>query len=152
MTLLLALAIGIVAGLRTMTAPAAVSWAAHLGWLPLDGTRLAWLGAAYTPWIFTVMAIGEFIGDQLPWTPSRTVPSQFGARLVSGTLAGVAIGLPGGDAWLGGLAGAIGALVGTLGGAKARGRLARAFGNDHPAAFIEDAVAIGAAWFIVRSL
>ena len=32
---LLALLIGVVAGLRTMTAPAAVSWAAYLGWLPL---------------------------------------------------------------------------------------------------------------------
>ncbi|MEX2296933.1 MAG: hypothetical protein WD715_05935 [Dongiaceae bacterium] len=28
--------IGLIAGLRTMTAPAAVSWAAYLGWLPLD--------------------------------------------------------------------------------------------------------------------
>ena len=35
---LLALLIGVVAGLRTFTAPAAVSWAAHLGWLPLGGT------------------------------------------------------------------------------------------------------------------
>ncbi|WP_425993766.1 hypothetical protein [Caulobacter sp. DWR1-3-2b1] len=32
---LLALLIGVVAGLRAMTAPAAISWAAHLGWLPL---------------------------------------------------------------------------------------------------------------------
>ena len=49
----LAFLIGLVAGLRAMTAPAAVSWAARLGWLNLQGTPLAFLGAAVTPWIFT---------------------------------------------------------------------------------------------------
>jgi hypothetical protein len=34
----LAFLIGVIAGLRTMTAPAAVSWATHLGWLPLQNT------------------------------------------------------------------------------------------------------------------
>ena len=38
MILLLALVIGIVAGLRAMTAPAAVSWAARAGWLDLAAT------------------------------------------------------------------------------------------------------------------
>ena len=37
----LAFLIGVVAGLRAMTAPAAVSWAARLGWLNLQGTPLA---------------------------------------------------------------------------------------------------------------
>jgi len=62
----LALLIGIIAGLQTMTAPAAVSWAAHLGWLPLDNTPLTFLGFAVTPYIITVLAIGELISDQLP--------------------------------------------------------------------------------------
>jgi uncharacterized membrane protein len=39
----------------------------------------------------------------------------------------------------------VGAVIGTLGGRQVRGALAKAFGNDHPAAFIEDAVAIGGA-------
>ena len=42
MIYLLALLIGVVAGLRAMTAPAAVSWAAYLGWLPLADSW-AWL-------------------------------------------------------------------------------------------------------------
>jgi len=50
--MLLALLIGVVAGLRTTMAPAAVSWAAHLGWLHLDGGWLAVLGYAWTPWIY----------------------------------------------------------------------------------------------------
>jgi uncharacterized membrane protein len=29
--------IGIIAGLRSLTAPTVVSWAAHLGWLNLSG-------------------------------------------------------------------------------------------------------------------
>ena len=88
----LALLIGVVAGLRAMTAPAAVSWAAHLGWLPLQDTPLAFLGFTATPYIFTVLAIVELITDQLPKTPSRTVPMQFGARIVLGGLSGAAIG------------------------------------------------------------
>ena len=35
----LAVGIGIVAGLRSLTAPALVSWAAHLGWLDLHGSK-----------------------------------------------------------------------------------------------------------------
>ena len=69
---LLALLIGVVAGLRAMTAPAAVSWAAHLGWLPLQHTPIAFLGATVTPYILTVLAIGELITDQLieeRWSP-----------------------------------------------------------------------------------
>ena len=139
---LLAFLIGVVAGLRTMTAPAAVAWAAHLGWLNLGETWLAFFQSVWTRWILTVLALGELITDQLPSTPSRTVPVQFGARLVSGSLSGAAIGAAGGN-WLGGLvAGFIGAIVGTLGGRAFRSKLAAAFGKDKPAAIIEDVIAI----------
>lgn len=145
----LALLIGVVAGLRAMTAPALVSWAAHLGWLPLQGTWLAFLGYAWTPWIFTALALGELVSDQLPKTPSRTVPLQFGTRIVMGGLCGAAIGsIPG--SWLAGmLAGMAGAVIGTLGGHALRARLAKAFGRDLPAALLEDVVAIGGAWLVV---
>jgi uncharacterized membrane protein len=149
---LLALLIGVVAGLRTMTAPAAVSWAAHLGWLPLQGTPLAFMGATVTPYIFTVLAIGELITDQLPKTPSRKVPMQFGARIVSGALCGACIGAPHGALVAALVAGVVGAVIGTLGGAAARGALAGAFGRDLPAALIEDVVAIGGAILIVSAL
>jgi uncharacterized membrane protein len=147
-TYLLALAIGIVAGLRAMTAPAAMSWAAHHGALRLGGSWLAFLGNAWTQWILIVAALGELVTDQLPSTPSRTVPVQFGARVASGALSGAAIGVSSG-AWAGAaLAGALGAVVGTLGGRAARARLAAAFGRDRPAAILEDVVAIGAALLI----
>jgi uncharacterized membrane protein len=150
--LLLSLLIGVVAGLRTMTAPAAVSWAARLGWLNLAPTGLAFLGYAFTPWILTLLALGELVADQLPTTPSRKVPVQFGARLVSGGLSGAAIGAGGGQLFGGVVAGVIGAVAGTLGGSAIRGQLAAAFGSDRPAALIEDAVAIGGALLIVMAL
>ena len=148
-TLLLAFLIGVVAGLRAMTAPAAVSWAAHLGWLHLENTWLAFLGFAATPYVFSLLAIGELITDQLPGTPSRKVPMQFGTRIFVGALCGAALGASG-DALIGGLiAGVLGAVAGTLGGAEFRSRLATAFGKDLPAALLEDAIAIGGAFFIV---
>jgi len=145
---LLALLIGVVAGLRAMTAPAAVAWAAYLGWLNLGGSWLAFLGNAWVRWILTALVLVELVTDQLPSTPSRTVPVQFGARIVMGALSGAAIGATGGS-WVGGLlAGAVGAVAGTLGGHAFRARLAAAFGSDRPAAFVEDAVAVGGALLI----
>ncbi len=89
--LILALVIGIVAGLRAMTAPAAIAWAASSGALAVDGSPLTFLSWPYTPWVLTLLAAGELVTDQLPSTPSRKVPVQFGARIASGEDA-VAIG------------------------------------------------------------
>jgi uncharacterized membrane protein len=145
---LLALLIGIVAGLRAMTPPALVAWAAHLGWIDLSGSWLGFFANTWVRWILTLLAIVELVTDQLPSTPSRTVPIQFGARIATGALCGAALGTAGG-AMLGGLvAGIVGAVIGTLGGRALRARLAAAFGSDRPAAFIEDAVAIGGALLI----
>src|SRR5580698_2013366 len=89
---LLAFMIGVIAGLRSLTAPAAVSWAARLGWLHLENTWLAFLGFAATPYIVSVLAIGELINDKLPKTPSRKSPPGFIARIVTGALCGGAVG------------------------------------------------------------
>jgi uncharacterized membrane protein len=147
-----AFVIGIIAGLRTMTAPTAISWAAWSGRLALGGGWLAFLGYFWTPWIFMLLALGEFVADQLPSTPSRTVPMQFAARLLSGAICGAAIGFPH-HAALGGLiAGIFGAVVGTLGGRAFRARLAASFKKDPPAAVVEDAIAIGGALLTVLTL
>jgi uncharacterized membrane protein len=143
------LLIGVIAGLRAMTAPAAISLAARAGWLDLTTTPFAFMGYAFTPWIFTVLALGELVTDQLPTTPSRTVPIQFGTRILMGALTGGAIGASGGALAIGAIAGIVGAVIGTLGGSAVRGRLAAAFGSDRPAAVIEDLIAIGGAFLIV---
>ncbi|QJX09095.1 MULTISPECIES: DUF4126 family protein [Rhizobium] len=149
MFLLLALLIGVISGLRAMTAPAAVAWGAALGWFDVLQTPLAFMGYQWTPWIFTLLAVVELITDQLPSTPSRKVPVQFGARIVTGALAGATIGAASGLLFGGLIAGVIGAVIGTYGGAALRGRLAASFGKDLPAALIEDAVAVIGALLIV---
>ena len=131
-----------------MTAPAAACWAAHLGWIDLGGTWLAFLGSAWARGLLTLLALVELVTDQLPSTPSRTVPVQFGARIVSGALSGAAIGAAGGATLGGLLAGIAGSIVGTLGGRAFRAQLAHALRSDHAAALIEDAVAIGGAVLI----
>jgi uncharacterized membrane protein len=152
MLYLLAFVIGIVAGLRAMLAPAAICWAARLGWLNLEGSWLAFLGYRWTAPIWSLLALGEIVNDKLPKTPSRLVPPQFGARVAMGALSGAAIGTPAGLWWLGLLLGAAGAVVGTLGGARMRGALAKAFGRDLPAALTEDAIALIVAALVVHCL
>jgi uncharacterized membrane protein len=152
MTLMLALLIGIIAGLRAMTVPAAIAWAAQLGWLDLSGSALSFLATPWVAWLATALALGELVTDQLPSTPSRKVPVQFTARLLVGALGGAAFGIAGGGVIPAIGAGVIGAFIGTTGGAWARGRLAALFGRDMPAAIIEDAVAIGGAYLIVSAL
>ena len=149
--LLLAILIGIIAGLRSMTAPAVVSWAARLGWIHVGSSWLAFLGYSWTPWILSVAAVGELIADKLPSTPSRKQPPSFAFRIVSGAFSGAAIGISRGSLLLGILGGAIGAVIGTLGGAAARSALARIFGKDLPAALLEDAVAIVGAILILKA-
>jgi uncharacterized membrane protein len=149
--LVLALLIGVVSGLRSMTAPAAVSWAARLRWLHLEPTGLAFLGNTFMPPMLTIAAVGELAVDKLSATPSRRELGGFSTRLLSGGLSGSAIGATSGHLIGGLIAGVIGAVLGTLGGSVARARLAAAFGSDRPAAFVEDAVAIGCAVLIVAA-
>jgi uncharacterized membrane protein len=146
---MLAFLMGIVAGLRAMTAPAAIAWAARLGKVGLSGTWLAFLGYAWTPWILTLLAAGELVTDQLPSTPSRKVPIQFGTRILMGAACGAALTAGAGSMLIGAVVGIAGAVAGTLGGHALRARLAAAFGRDLPAALVEDAIAIGAALAIV---
>ena len=146
MLYLFALLIGVVAGLRAITPLAAISLAAWLGWIDLSASPLSFVGHIITLVVLTLLAIAELVTDQLPNTPSRKVPMQFGTRIVVGALAG---GLLTGDWIIGGILGAIGAVIGTLAGAELRSRLARAFGRDLPAALLEDAVAVLGAILIV---
>ena len=143
LVLLLALLSGVVAGLRALTAPAVVAWAAMLDWINLDGTWAEWLGHPITVAVLTVLAVGELITDKLPKTPSRKTPMQFVARLATGGFAGAAIGTAWGYTFGGLGAGLVGAVLGTLGGAEARRRLVAANdGPDLPIALVEDAVAV----------
>jgi uncharacterized membrane protein len=149
-TWLLAFLIGAVAGLRAMTPLAAVTWAAHLGWLRLGNTPLAFLAHTAAPYIASLLAIGELIADKLPTTPSRKAPPGFIARIAVGAFSGAALGWSSDAAVGGGIAGAAGAVFGTLLGYEFRSRLVKATGGkDLPIALLEDAIAVAAAFAIV---
>jgi uncharacterized membrane protein len=153
MLYVLAFLIGIVAGLRAMTPVAAVTWAARLGWLKLEGTPLAFLGYAAAPWIATLAALGELVNDKRPKTGSRKEPPQFIARVLMGALCGAAIGAAAGALAGGLIAGAVGAVAGTLLGYEFRLRLTRAAGGKGlPIALLEDAVAITIAFWVVTRM
>ncbi len=146
-----ALCIGIVAGLRAFTAPALVSWAAHLGWIHLEGTPLAFMGSKIAVVVLTILALVEYVTDQLPKTPARTVPSQLIARIITGGLSGACLGLAGGASLaVGACMGIIGALIGTYGGYYARKGLVSGLKvKDIVIAIPEDLIAIGFAYFLV---
>jgi uncharacterized membrane protein len=143
--ILLTFGIGFVAGLRTMTAPAVVAWAAHLGWINLHGSHLNFMGSMWTVTLFTLAALGEYVVDTLPGTPARTSPPALIARICTALLSGACVGFESGAApWVGACVGVLGALAGAFGGYEARKRLVRALNvRDLMIAIPEDLVAIG---------
>lgn len=153
MIYVLAILIGVVAGLRAVTPIAALAIGGAFGWIYLEGA-FAFLLSPIALWLFIALAAAEIANDKLPRTPSRKTPPQFGVRILAGIFAGACLAvLPNGENLtyliVGGIAGGIGAVIGTLGGASLRATLARAFGRDLPAALTEDVIAIVAALLIV---
>jgi uncharacterized membrane protein len=137
--------IGLVTGLRSLTAPAIVAWAAHLGWINLDGSRVSFMSSTWVVALFTLGALFEFIADLLPNTPSRTSAVPLIARIIVGTLTGACLGTAAGfSIWLGALIAATGAVAGAFGGYQARVHLVRALHvPDIAIAIPEDLTAIG---------
>jgi len=152
MTLLFAFLIGLFAGLRSLTAPAATAWAVYLGWLRLE-RPLSLIGSLPSVVIFTLLAVVELVADKLPKTPSRTAPPGLIARIVMGGLTGACIAAGGGQGVLPGvLLGALGGVVGCFAGYQARARLVKALGTpDITVALLEDLVAVaGCLWVVSR--
>lgn len=143
----LAFAIGFVAGLRSMTAPAVVSWAVRLGWLDLEGTPLGFMGSTVAVAIFTLGAVAELVVDLLPKTPPRTALGPLAARVLTGGLSGACLCVAGDVSWLAGAGvGALGGVIGAFVGYLARIRLVARLGvSDAFVAVGEDVVAIGLA-------
>lgn len=139
------LLLGVVTGMRTMTGIAVVCWAAWIAWLPERGWAV-WTTYLVSALIFTGFAIGEYIGDTLPKTPSRKAPGPAAARLVFGALVGALAAAAIQQPVAGGLlAGVIGAAIGTWGGYALRMWGARRVGRDLPVALAESALALALA-------
>src|SRR5260370_7328065 len=147
----LAFGIGVISGLRALTAPAAVAWAAHRNWLHLHGTPLSFMGAGLAVISFIVLAGVEVVTDQLPSTPARTKPMGLVPRLITGGLSGAAVAASGGQGLaFGAVLGALGGIVGAFAGYEVRTRSVKALSvPDYVIAILEDAVAIGGGLLIV---
>jgi uncharacterized membrane protein len=152
--LLFCFLLGCVAGLRSLTAPAVVCWAAHLGWLHFVGTKLAFIVHPATLSIVTLLALVELTTDKLPTTPARTAPPGLIARILFGGLCGVALATSAGSSLMvAGIVGVIGALVGTFGGYSIRHAVVtRAHLPDFAVALAEDFIAIVGGFLIVSHL
>jgi len=140
--------LGMMTGLRTMMPMAVLCWFAYFGadggHLPLGGTWAFWAGKLVTAIVFTVLAIGEYVGDKLPQTPNRTASGPLIARLVFGGLVGAIAATGAKGAPLEGiLLGVAGALVGSFLGYQARRHLVQWSGRpDWNIAVLEDAFAL----------
>ena len=147
----LALGIGIVAGLRSLTAPAAVAWGAHLSWLNLHGSPLAFMGSTTAVAIFSLLAIGELVADKLPTMAKRTSPAPLIARIITGGLCGACLCAAAGRLLAAGaLLGGIGGIVGAFLGYEIRRRLVNNVHiKDFVVAVCEDVIAVGLALFLV---
>jgi len=150
MTLLFAFLIGLFAGLRSLTPPAAVAWAVHLGWLKL-ARPLALIGSLPAVIILSVLALVEVFVDKLPETSDRTAPPGLIARIVTGGLTGACVSVGGGrSAYVGAGLGVIGGIVGCFAGYQARKRIVKSLRQpDFNIALVEDLIAIGGSLFAV---
>jgi uncharacterized membrane protein len=146
--------IGIIAGLRSLTAPALVSWAAHLGWLDLSGSWLSFLGSRAATIILSLLAFVELVADKLPKTPNRTDPGPLVFRVITGGFSSMAICASAHQSLvIGAILGVLGSIAGAFAGYEIRHRLVKTFGlPDFGVALVEDMVAIGCGLLMVSHL
>jgi uncharacterized membrane protein len=145
------LVIGFAAGLRSLTPPALVAWAAHLGWLNLSNSPLAFMGSTIAVVIFSLLAVGELIADLLPQTGKRTAPVPLIARIIIGGLCGACLCAAANQSLIiGAILGAIAAVIGAFAGYEIRKRLVATLKiKDLFIALLEDLIAISLAYFAI---
>lgn len=145
--------LGVLSGARSMT-PLATLAVLH-DRPSLSGTWQAWpvFRAPAGRAVLVLAAVGELVVDKLPATPARTKPLPLGGRIVSGAIAGAALGtLRGPDGWRrGALLGAVGGAVGSFAGTYLRAGGASTGLPDLVFALVEDAATIACAAAVVAA-
>lgn len=143
--------LGVSTGLRSFTPLAVAAWFARADKLHVEGTWAEWIGHPVAVGLFTAGALGEYIGDKLPNTPSRTSPVPLFGRLMLGALVGAIVATAVRRSIGRGLAmGVLGAAAGSYGGYSLRYGLVKGAGfPDLPVALSGD---LTAAMLTVRSL
>ena len=142
-TPVLAVGVGVVAGLRALAAPAVLAWAAKRRWIRLGNSPFATIISAKASKRITDLAVSELIADKLPFTPSRLKAGPLASRIVSGAVCGATIyGVVKRPLMEGAVLGGVGAIAGAFAGYHMRKRLSRDM-PDLGVAALEDALAIG---------
>lgn len=152
-TYLNAFQIGVIAGMRALTAPALVSYKlSNTHPDPLANSKLDFLHSPTTATVLKVLAGGELIGDKLPQSPDRIGAAQLPVRILSGAVSGAAISEAEGESVpYGALAGALGAVASSFAFFHLRHWLTAGKGLPDPAiALVEDALAIGLGLLVMR--
>jgi len=147
--------LGVVAGMRSMMAPAVLAltlWR-RPEYVPASAPA-QWLALFPVAVVLGIAALGELVADKLPMTPNRIALGPFVARLVTGSITGAALVQVGGiNPWAGAACGAVGAIAGTFGMFHARKFAGRVTGISDPyIGAIEDIVAIAIAATVVARL
>ncbi len=146
------LLLGVVTGMRTMTAIAALAWAVWLGLIPEQGWA-TWAAHVAVVIVLTIFALGEYVVDTLPKTPRRTDLGPALARVVVGGLVGAMAAAAIEEPVAGGIIfGAGGAIIGAWGGFFVRMTVGRILRHDLPAALLESASAIALAILAIARL
>ena len=155
-----ATALGFATGLRSLTPFALLSLVAYRQptmWSDRFGSQVPWrlLGSPNVRTGLELSAVGELVGDKLPFAFSRASPPGLAQRCINGALAGATRSLlDGRSAWPGGALGALAAAGGAALGYRYRTTVPGRTGvPDAIWAVAEDLVAIGlSVWSLRRFL
>ena len=140
-----AIGLGVIAGLRSMTAPALVSdYLQRTGLAEqIDPARnpLVWSQSAS---LFKMLAAGELIGDKLPFIPNRTdLGPLLGRALIGAAVGATLFQAHRASPMIGAGCGCLGALIGTFGGYQLRKQLGRLLHVPDPIlGAVEDSLAV----------
>lgn len=146
-----AIGLGAVAGMRAMSAPALLSYAATTGQNEgLSKTPLASQNVSKT---LGLLAVGEMIADKLPAIPDRTSTSSLAARAASGAFAGAAIfNSEKKSVGIGAAVGALAAVASAFAAFQVRRKAGKELNVPDPVvALVEDALVVSAGFAILRA-
>src|SRR5215471_21468930 len=140
----LARRMGVVAGVRPMTALAILALSLRRGWIRSGHPPFARIVSASASKRIAEFAICELVVDKLPFTRCRLDARPLTWRIVSGAICGAAIHGSGKRPIVGGaVLGGLGSLVGSVTAYHVRQKLGRDM-PDLVVALLEDAVTVGA--------
>jgi len=144
--------LGFATGCRAMTPIAVLCWFMWQGALPVTGLNY-WEANFIAVAVFSVCAVGEYVGDTLPTAPSRKSLFPLICRVVLAMWIGVSVASSFLQPLAGGIVfGGVSAVIGAYVGYALRMRLARWVGRDLPVAVTESALTLALSFFALHGM